>query len=494
MEYDNFRTVAWHWLALFYLYAAGVIGLVLYSNPHLYDQEDLKTALAGQQVESPLPIPSPRNQIERGPEGLGGYTDRFTSNREGADASNTARARRFIKVSEHELSTVEGVNMDPANWWTDGDRVFSANEKELFAFNVEGQLQWRFTFHGPDGMTLLKPTSDLRAVYIATSAGKLYCIRKSDGKLIWSLEAAERYYSAPIQMGESLVLAAKPQLSTRLKLVSNNKEATNKEISLIEITKAKGELTKASPWIGALTSDPLTLNLTENNDQFVISQNHLLLAIERATFNTSWQNELPDKTFAYPVVTNEQVFVLTDNSHILSFETKKGKKNWEVDLESAPSTPLTYIPGHHMLAVNMKNGALITLSAKDGEKKWRSAFDAGKIPRVSWASRLNNKVITDLKLKWHFKGWSLMSPCASDRICIFNPENGGQLGVIMTAGELVGQPAYRTDKSMLMLIKQKESYKVSWFMDRPNYKKWRAEQIKEHPESASSLPDVPDDD
>ncbi len=493
MEYDNFRTVAWHWLVLFYLYAAAVIGLVLYSNPHLYDQEDLRTALAGQQVESPLPIPSPRNQIDRGPEGYGNFTDRFTTTREGADASNTARARRFVKVSEHELSSVDGISMDPSRWWTDGDRVFSANETELFAFNVEGLLQWRFTFHGPEGMTLMKPTSDARAIYVGTSAGKLYCIRKSDGKLIWSLEAAERFYSDPVQMGENIVVAARPQLSTRLKLTLNSKDASNKEVSLIEITKAKGELIKASPWLSALTSEPLTVSSSENHELLVLAQNHLLLAVDRATSNNIWQNELPDKTFAYPVITNEQTFVLTENSHALAFDTRKGKKNWEVDLESSPSTPMTFIPGHNMLALNMKNGALVTLAVKDGEKKWRSSFEVGKVPRISWASRLNNKVITDLKLKWHFKGWSLMSPCANDRVCIFNPENGGQLGAIMTAGEVVGQPAYRSDKSMMMLIKQKESYKVSWFMDRPNYKRWRAEQIKEHPEAASTLPDVPDE-
>ena len=273
----------------------------------------------------------------------------------------------------------------------------------------------------------------------------------------------------------------------------NSKDASNKEVSLIEITKAKGELIKASPWLSALTSEPLTVSSSENHELLVLAQNHLLLAVDRATSNNIWQNELPDKTFAYPVITNEQTFVLTENSHALAFDTRKGKKNWEVDLESSPSTPMTFIPGHNMLALNMKNGALVTLAVKDGEKKWRSSFEVGKVPRISWASRLNNKVITDLKLKWHFKGWSLMSPCANDRVCIFNPENGGQLGAIMTAGEVVGQPAYRSDKSMMMLIKQKESYKVSWFMDRPNYKRWRAEQIKEHPEAASTLPDVPDE-
>lgn len=493
MEYDNFRSVAWHWLVLFYLYAAAVVGLVLYSNPYLYDQKDLKMALAGQQSEAAQPIPSPRNQIERGPAGVGSFTDRFGVTREGSDPSNTARARRFIKVSEHEIMATEGINADLNHWWVDGDRAFNTSATELFAFNVEGGLQWKFTAHGPDGLKLLKPTSDLHTVYLATNFGKLYAIKKSDGKLIWSLDAAEQFYSDPLLSGEQLILAAKPNLTTRLKLVPNNKENTNKDVSILEISKAKGEVAKSSPWIGALTDDNLTITTSEIGDQLIIAQNHLLLSVDRATSNTIWQNELPDKTFGYPVIGADQVFVLTDNAHILAFETKKGKKNWEVDLEGSPVTPMSYIPSHNMLALNMKNGALLVLAAKDGEKKWRSSFDAGKVPRNTWSSRLNNKVITDLKLKWNFKGWALWSPCANDRICIFNPENGGQLGTVMTAGEVVGLPAYRTDKSVMMLVKQKDALKVSWFMDRPNYKRWRAEQIKEHPDAATSLPDVPDE-
>lgn len=495
MEYDNFRTVAWHWLVLFYLYAAAVIGLVLYSNPYLYDQKDLKTALAGQQVESPLPIPAAQNQIDRGPAGVGSFIDRYTVSREGIDPTNTARSRRFVKVSEKELKTAEGSAVDPHNSWVDGDRILMTTDKELFAYNVDGTLQWRFIFHGPAGMELLRPTSDTRAVYIATSLGKLYCIRKSDGKLIWSLEAADRFYSSPLQLGDNLVIAAKPTLTTRLKLNANAKEKEDgkKEVSLVEVSKTHGEITKFSPWISALSSDHVSLNSTENGDFLLITQGHLLIGVERATANIAWQSELPDKAFNPPVVTNDQVFVLTENAHVLAFETRKGKKNWETDLEGAPLSAMTYIPAHNMLALNMKNGTLNVLAAKDGEKKWRSNFDAGKLPRISWASRLNNKVITDLKLKWHFKGWALWSPCMNDRVCIFNPENGGQLGLIMTGGELVSQPAYRTDKSILMLIKQKDAYKVSWFMDRPNYKRYRAEQIKEHPDAASSLPDVPDE-
>jgi len=494
MEYDNFRTIAWHRLVLFYLYAAAVIGLVLYSNPYLYDQKDLRTALAGQQIEAPLPIPAPQNQIERGPAGVGSYIERYTVSREGIEPTNTARSRRFVKVSEKELKTSEGVSVDPANWWVDGDRIFTTNETELLAYNVDGTLQWRFVFHGPNGMELLKPTSDTHAIYIGTSLGKLYCLRKSDGKLIWSLEAADRFYSSPMQIGESLIVAAKPTLSTRLKLnANNNKDAANKDVSLMEISKAHGEISKFSPWIGPLNTEPVSLNSAENGDIWIITQGHMLLGIDRATSSVVWQSELPDKSFGTPVITSEQVFVLTDNAHVLAFETRKGKKNWETDLEGVPLSAMTYIPAHNMLALNMKNGALNVLSAKDGEKKWRSNFDASKLPRISWASRLSNKVITDLKLKWHFKGWALWSPCMNDRICIFNPENGGQIGLIMTGGELISQPAYRSDKSILMLIKQKDAYKVSWFMDRPNYKRYRNEQIKEHPDAASSLPDVPDE-
>lgn len=78
----------------------------------------------------------------------------------------------------------------------------------FYAFNHDGSIRWRFRMgrqiQGIHGSPLL----DRTRVFIGGYNGRLYCFRKSDGKLLWVNQIADAIGSSPAFIGNDLIVSA----------------------------------------------------------------------------------------------------------------------------------------------------------------------------------------------------------------------------------------------------------------------------------------------
>ncbi|MBK8204939.1 MAG: hypothetical protein IPK68_22425 [Bdellovibrionales bacterium] len=136
--------------------------------------------------------------------------------------------------------------------------------------------------------------------------------------------------------------------------------------------------------------------------------------------------------------------------------------DWEVDLDSPPLGPLTYIPVFQRLALITTDGHMHMIDIKKAEHLWRFPLDSRNPGHDIFASRLSAKNVEKLNLKWEKKGWTAWAPCSESRLCIYNPDKGQLIGRISAAGGVLTPPLFVGKGFYLLTAEKKPESKLRY--------------------------------
>lgn len=459
MDYES-RKVKWYWLFLFVIYSAAAVYVLFQGNPYLYSHLELRTALISGADAQVSTIPSePHTGIKLGPPT---HYARYNFERTAVDSLATPRSRTYEEYEhfpvEHGLTA-----FDPANIAYDRNGFYITGKNEwVVAVSTSGKLLWKYRFlNVPGERGLLPPLVDEAQVYIVHPQGEVVAFNKSTGEIQWLLPQNAEIVANPFIWGEQIVLPVKGAQGVQLILVNRATGARAEKSPKLEI-KPGFHITRA----------PALNDLIATVDNKVI-------AINPETWAIDWSQTLTDPVKGPAVVHENQIFVATLGAKIIKLEgNKKGKIDWEIDLEKPAASPPAYLPIMHRLSFLDTSGALVAIDAKAGKGLWRYGIENRNALVETWSARLKGNNIEEFKMDWLHKGWTIWSPCSERRFCIFTPNKGQMITRVQLSGEPMALPL-QLDRRWVFFLKGKGGqYLISHVLDESEIKAVKKEAAK----------------
>jgi outer membrane protein assembly factor BamB len=226
-----------------------------------------------------------------------------------------------------EIWTVENIGDGFVSPVFIDDRFFITGEIDsmsiLFCFNLKGEKQWQTTL-GKEWMksypgSRCAPTIVDDLVYVGTGTGNLYCVRKNNGKLVWSKDLVKDFNGVLPMHGYS-----------EAPLIDGDKifwTPGGKENNVVALNRFTGKLIWSNKGFG-----------------------------ERSGYNSPKLIELPARN----ILVNFSAY------HLMGFDTKTGRLLWAHEQDNYPVKDR--IPGNgdtHSNTVLYENGS-IYYAAGDG--------------------------------------------------------------------------------------------------------------------------------
>lgn len=493
MDYRRNHT-PWYWIALFILYVGGIVTMLFaIGNPYLYSTKILKNVLSVAKDETPLPTPRPDSQTDI-PSSLGSELGslRMNTQRTGVDLSAETRDRKWSENWSKAILTDVAFDFEKDQIHVDNLGAFVARQNgEISYINLDGKLQWKFELTVAQDDFFLPPMSDDQLLYLATSSGRIIAIRKDTGALQWHNRIAREIISAPLLRGEDLLIAIEPTSGLRAKFITEEKAKSRqdtKRFSLARLKRKTGEFVTLSDPFEAKSQ--IWISFQPESDTLVLSAKDRLLRMDGMKLSIRWSQILPEEILPPAMLPpGNLAFVSTLSGKVAAINIEKGGlQSWELDLESPIVGALTYIPVQELAAVETKDGYLHMVDLKKGERKWKLNLQNESPYHQGWSTRLNGQAIEIAGLKWHHKGWTLWSPCGSQKICVYNPEKGELLERIFLSGGVLGLPFF-ANKGFHILLKNKEGLRFSHMMESDDLEKLKkAEKAEKAAQQVQGAP------
>lgn len=483
MEYDRSRT-RWTHIAAYLLYAAGVIYLLMSNNPFLYSHRELRLALAGEHVDTVSPIPKgPNTEANKGD--VVSWLD-SSPERTGHDLSGQTRDKDYVTEWSKPL-LMEAESESVTDWSADeSGLVVTGKSPWAMAFTPEGDLRWRFRFsETTTDPGLLAPLADQQAIYITRPSGQMAALNKLDGKLQWKLNFASLIVAPPLLIEEDLWVLIRPLESEekRLEDIANQERPSSSSKSkaaapsaaqyrFVRINRNSGELVAYS---GPLTvSGPTYLTWAREAKQILITNDNKLMSVNVEDPKAVSSQTLPDPIKGPAVVAEGKIFLSLASGKIQAWDlSKKGKFEWEVDLDSPPQGSPTYIPLYQRLSVATTDGHLHMIDIKKAERLWKFQPENRNLNHQVWATRLSGRFIEKMGMTWEKKGWSFWTACSDNRLCIYNPDKGQLLARVSAPGAVLSLPLFVGKEFYLLTSErkgEKRNFSIHRYMEEDLYK------------------------
>jgi outer membrane protein assembly factor BamB len=245
---------------------------------------------------------------------------------------------------------------------TEGDQGF------IIAFNNIGEVIWK-KLYGEEWIeswpgVRSTPLIDHDRLYILSSFGKLYCLKTSDGSLIWTLDIIKDFNGRNIKWGYTENLAME---GDKLFITVGGEEA-----NVVAINKLNGKLI--------------------------------------------WKNKGKGEKSAYcsPTIilhNNRKIFVTQTESSILGFDVESGQMLWSHDQPNQysvhPNTPLYHDGQLYIVSGYGKGGVMLQLSA-DGSSVTELWRDEKLDNRFGGIVLIDGRIwgAGDLNRKWECLDWN----------------------------------------------------------------------------------------
>lgn len=459
MDYES-RKVKWYWLFVFVLYCFACAYVLFQGNPYLYSHLELRSAMisgADQQLATIPTEPAAQPKL-----GSPAFFSHYNFERTGVDPFGGPRSRTY---EEYEKFTVEhGIkNFDPANIAFDHNAFYITGHNEwIIAVGLDGKTLWKYKFlNVPAEKGLLPPLVDDAQVYAVHPQGEVVAFNKTTGEVNWLLPQNAELTANPFIWGTQLVLPVKGATGQQVILIDRASGARSDKMPKLEV-KPGFHVSKA-----AVLGD------------LIMTVDNKVIAINPETWAVDWSQTLTDPIKGPAVIVDNQIFVATLGAKIIKLEGKKGKVDWEVDLEKPAATSPTYLPIMHRLSFLDTSGALNAIDAKTGKPLWRFGIENKNILNETWSARLKGNNIEEFKMDWLHKGWTIWSPCSDKRFCIFTPNKGQMIARVQLSGEPVALPMVIEKKYVFFLKGKNGQYLVSHVLDETDTKAARKAAGKE---------------
>ncbi|MBX3021337.1 MAG: PQQ-like beta-propeller repeat protein [Bdellovibrionales bacterium] len=458
MEYES-RQVKWYWLLLFILFCSGVVYLLFSGNPYLYSHHELRSALSVGDVSQRQTIPS-RPQA---PEKLSPPTfySRFNFERTAMEPGTSPRSRVYLE-HEHNVVNMGDSAFEVQNVSGDSSGFYlSGKSPWVLAVGLDGKVRWRYKFiELPAERALLPVLLDDHSAYLMHPTGDLVALSKTDGRIRWVLDLAQEVVANPFIYGNDLMVPVKAEKSG---------------IQLIRVQRGNGKLEGLTP---RMDVKPQFSVSRAGADTLIFAADNKVSAFDTTDWRPVWTQTLTDPVKGPAVVVDNQIFVSTLGAKIVKMDVKKGKVEWETDLEKPAASPPAYLPIMHKLSFLDTSGALVTVDAKTGKSVWRYGIENRNPLVESWSARLKGTNIEEFKMDWLHKGWTIWSPCSERRFCIYTPGKGQLIQRVPLSGSPIALPI-SLDKRLVFFTQSKPGqYVVSQAVEEAEIKRLKAEEAK----------------
>jgi hypothetical protein len=248
-----------------------------------------------------------------------------------------------------------------------------------------------------------------------------------------------------------------------------------KGIQLLIVNRADGIKEEKMP---KLEMKPgFMLSRANASGNLIATVDNKVLAIDPETWTVEWSQTLTEPVRGPAVTVDGMIYVSTLGAKLMKLDgNKKGKLEWEAELEKSPATAPAYLPIMNRLSFIDTGGALVALDAKTGKGLWRMATENKNDLQETWSARLKGNHIEEFKMDWLHKGWTIGAPCSDRRFCIFTPNKGQMVARIQLNGEPLTLPLAHGRRWVFFTRTKSGQYSISHVLEESEIKALRKAQ------------------
>ena len=463
---------------IFLIYVIGCLFFLFKNNPYLYSTETLKSVFHKEKGKNIHTVPDTTGFSGDEEELTPTSVWRLNRTRSGTFDAKTTFNRKYEKLWNRELWVDGDPSFKKAKWSRDDVGYYLiAGTQDLVATDHAGFLKWKLHLDDENSQFKTLPALTKTRVYATTSDGRVFCLDKANGRILWTVHPVKGTRGAPIIADGQLYFfgVEEEELKKRTRLFSANPWT--------------GEVKRLSTEdVGPITDYPPTIS-NELKALYVGSEAGNLFALNYETGKLLFKTSTADKILSAITLADNKAMFTTMDGKLVAVEAKSGTMAWETDLESPSDSTATYIPDYKLVAVMTNNGYLQTVDVKTGERKWKFLTHSTAPLHSTLTLRLKGKWIEEHDMKWRYRGWVLLAPCATKRICIYNPERGQIVGRVYLDGPVTSEPVFDGKEFVVsVLVTDKDSGEESLQLVRFAEKKNKASKPPTTPAADSGQP------
>jgi outer membrane protein assembly factor BamB len=441
MESESGR-LNWLLKPLFSIYLMVCLFFLFKNNPYLYSTETLKSIFQKEQESLVHTVPAIED-IQGNPSDLSlTFNWRQNNGRTGTYNDQLTFGRKYGKLWIRDLWVNGDETFNKASFvWDDSGYYLTAGVPQLVKTDDKGQLVWKLSLENPESKFKALPILTKTRLYATTTNGRIFCLDKEKGRIIWTSKPVDEIRGAPVLVDSQIYFFGVHE----------------------ENLKNKTHLFQANPWtgvvrqtsaedVGSINPYPPTIN-EELNALYVGSEEGNLYAINYQSGKLLFKTSTSDKILSAILLAQKRLAFTTMDGKLVSVDARTGALVWETDLESASETTPSFVPTFDYLVAMTNNGYLQTIDFKTGEKQWKFlANSEGSTKHHTFSLRLNGPAMESYDLKWKNKGYVIFAPCASKKICVYSPDHGKVLARILLEGEMASEPIF-DGKDFIVTVK-----------------------------------------
>lgn len=448
MDFEHGR-VRWYWVTLYVIYCAVAVYGLLSNNPQLYSNNELKKEIQAEPDQKPEPVPSIANQPTiTEPLGEQTYFARMSSERNGVASSEVTWSKSFVEKEVFPLEA--GPDFTPSTWSIDHSGVYLGGQTAAAGFGLDGKKMWEFRFAEGNRKPLTDLLTDKVFAYLVSPNGSIVAINKKTGELQWHLRLRDDV------VGPSFL--HKDQLFVPLKIRAEGK-TPRAMFRWAQIKRTSGEVATFSKSIEAKPDFMMTW--APELAAWMLSSENKITAIDMEKLEPAWTVTLTDPIRGPVSVVGKSLLVATLGGKVLRLDgTKKGRTEWEVDLEKPLVSAPTFLPIMNKISVMDSLGQLQMIDGKVGKALWHFNIENKNELKETWSARMKGSVIQDTTMEWTHRGWTIWAPCSKNRFCVYNPAKGQLISRAPLSGSLLSFPIEK-DKILYFLINQGKNWAIS---------------------------------
>ncbi len=453
MDYES-RQLRWYWVALFIIYSAGVVYLLFAGNPYLYSHHELRESLLAGESGQIVTIPSsPKADT---PPGQASFHWRYNDERSAIDELGSTRSKNYLEFERHPVEHgIEG--LDIQHLTSDASGFFITGKMPwAVAIGMDGKPLWKYrSLDLASEHSLLPILLDQTSAYIVHPKGSVVSLNKTSGDLNWMMELGQDVIAQPFIWQNHLIVPTKGLQG----------------VSLRRILRASGKPEAETP-----TLDIKPAFLTAYGSilkSMILSVDNKVISLDTKDWSVTWTQSLTEPVRGPAVIIDNFVFITTLAGKLVKLDGKRGKVEWEIDLEKPPASSPSYLPVLDRLVFLDTDGAMVTVDAKTGKVFWRNNVENRNSLVETWSARLKGNHIEEFGMDWLHKGWTIWSPCYVRKFCIFTPAKGQLIARIDLAGTPLTLPQ-NVDRRLVFFTEVKPGkYLISHTLETSEIKKLR---------------------
>lgn len=448
---------------VFMLFCGAVVYLLFSGNPYLYSHLELRSALMVNEVKTHHTIPVQPAILDKVSPPT--FYSRYNFERTAVDHNSSPRHRAYEEYETHNVDL--GLDEFEVSHVADDDTGFYLSGKSpwVVAIGVDGQLHWKYRFTSlTEDHSIFPILLDEARAYLIHPSGEVVALDKNTGALQFLMDLHQEVVAPPFIWGKNLVVPVKGQTG----------------VEMVNIHRSDGQMDPNPQRIdikpGFLLSHSSTLT------GVIATVDNKVMALNPENWSVLWTQTLTDPIRGPAVIVDHDIFLSTLGAKIVRLDaSKKGKIDWEADLEKPAASPPTLLPIMGKLSVLDTAGGLQVLDIRTGKQAWRAAIDNRNPLNETWSARLKGNNIEEFKMDWLHKGWTIWSPCSEKRFCIYTPGKGQQIQTVRLSAAPLSLPL-SGDHSWTFIGQGKPGHLiVSRVLEEVEIKRLKAEAAKANP-------------